>query len=73
LGSWTPLPSPDGVLAYERAHEGDRRVVLVNFSEERRTVDVAGNWTVEVGSDGAGEGQRYGGTVAGDQALLLRN
>jgi hypothetical protein len=72
LGDWTPLPNPDGVLAYERALDDDRRVVVINFIDQPRTVDVAGEWTVEVASDGAGERQRYGGVVVGDQALVLR-
>jgi alpha-glucosidase len=61
------------VLAYERAStDGDRRAVIVNFTDEPRRVGVDGDWTVEVASDGAGEGGRYEGAVAGDQALVLR-
>jgi alpha-glucosidase len=72
LGDFRPLGSPGGVLAYERATDGDRRVVVVNFSGEPHNVDVDGGWTVEVASDGAGEGERYTGVVAGDQALVLK-
>jgi alpha-glucosidase len=72
LGEWGPLPSPDGVLAYERALDDDERVVIVNFTDQSHTVDVLGDWTVEVASDGVGEGERYAGTVAGDRALVLR-
>ena len=72
VGSWRPLASPDGVLAYERADDRDRRMVIVNFTPERHAADLAGDWTVEVASDGAGEGQRYTGTVAANQALVLR-
>jgi alpha-glucosidase len=72
LGDFRPLGSPGGVLAYERATDGDRRVVVVNFSREQHDVDVDGGWTVEVASDGAGEGERYTGVVAGDQALVLK-
>jgi alpha-glucosidase len=72
LGEWGPLPSPDGVLAYERALDDDERVVIVNFTDQSHTIDVLGDWTVEVASDGVGEGERYAGTVAGDRALVLR-
>ncbi|MBV8304044.1 MAG: DUF3459 domain-containing protein [Acidimicrobiia bacterium] len=72
VGTSRPLPSPDGTLAYERAHDGDQRVVIVNFTDEPCTVAVSGEWTVEVASDGVGEGARYGGGVAGDQAVILR-
>jgi hypothetical protein len=58
-------------MAYERVLDDDRRVVIVNFTDEPHPVDVA-DCTVEVASDGVGESQRYGGTVAGDQALVLR-
>ena len=71
LGSWSPLPSPDGVLAYQRDHDGGRRVVIVNFTGKRHDVDVAGDWTVEIASDGAGEGRRYSGAVGADQAVVL--
>ncbi len=72
LGTWQQLPSPDGVLAYERVLDDDRRVVIVNFTDADRTVSVGGDWTVDVASDGAGEGGRYAGAVAGDQAVVLR-
>ena len=53
-GSWTPLPAPDGVLAYERVAGGDRRGVLVNFTSSR--AEVAASGVVEVSSLGRGEG-----------------
>jgi alpha-glucosidase len=72
LGTWTALPAPDGVVAYRRAHEGDGRVVLVNFTSEVVAVRVSGRSTVEVASDGRGEGRTYGGTLGPDQAVILR-
>ena len=71
LGSWTPLPGPEGVLVYERELDGDRRVIVVNFTEHTQAVDVPGEWTVEVASDGTGEGDRYSGAVASDQGVVL--
>ena len=72
VGTWTPLPSPDVVLAYERAQDGDRRAVLVNFSPTTVTVPLAGDWQIEIASDGQGEGSPYDGRLRGDCALLLR-
>ncbi|MCA1692711.1 MAG: DUF3459 domain-containing protein, partial [Actinobacteria bacterium] len=66
------LPAPPSVLAYERAAEKDRRVVAVNFGGQEVDVPVEGRWTVEVASDGAGEGEPFDGRLKGDQALLLR-
>jgi len=60
------------VLAYRRSLDGDHRAVVVNFTGDACAVDVEGAWTVEVASDGAGEGEPYRGRVAGDQALVLR-
>jgi alpha-glucosidase len=60
------------VLAYRRTLDDDRRVVVVNFTSDAHAVDIDGEWTVEVASDGAGEGEPYRGRVAGDQALVLR-
>jgi alpha-glucosidase len=73
LGTWRPLESSEGVLAYERRLDDDRRVVIVNFTHDEKAVAVPGDWTVDVASDGAGEGAPYRGTVAGDQALVLRS
>jgi alpha-glucosidase len=72
LGTWRPLESSEGVLAYERRLDDDRRIVIVNFTHEEKTLAVADDWTVEVASDGRGEGEPYGGSVAGDQAVVLR-
>ena len=74
LGAWRAIESPHGVLAYERAVDGDngdRRVVIVNFTDQPHAVDLSGNCTVEVASDGAGEGEPYAGSIGADQAVLL--
>jgi alpha-glucosidase len=61
------------VLAYERRLAGDRRVVVVNFSDEPVAFPLGPgpSWTVEVASDGVGEGEPYRGALAGSTALLL--
>ncbi len=70
-GSWSPLPSPPDVLAYEREADGDRRSVVVNYGDVAIEVALSGAWTVQVASDGQGEGQSYTGVVGASQALLL--
>ena len=73
LGTWTPIDSPDGVIAYERTYDDDRRVVIVNFTEDEKPVGLPGDWTVEVASDGVGEGGPYAGTIGGDQAVIVKS
>jgi alpha-glucosidase len=72
LGAWKPLPAPDGVIAYEREQDDDRRVVVINFTSSPVEVPVRGSWVVEVASDGAGERAAYAGRVGADQAVVLR-
>ncbi len=69
LGSfaWLDGTAGQGVLAYERAHDDDRRTVLVNFTDQAHSVAVDGD--VELTSDG----QPFdGSTLAPWQAVLLR-
>jgi alpha-glucosidase len=69
-GDLALLPAPEGVLAYARTDGADRRLVLVNFTDEVRSADARG--VVEIASDGAGEGDAFRGALAPSQALLLR-
>jgi alpha-glucosidase len=71
LGDLTLLDAPDGVVAYERTHEGDRRTVLINFTSERHAVAVAG--VVDVSSTGARDGEPFDGTLHPDEAVILRS
>jgi hypothetical protein len=48
------------------------RVVLVNFTAERKSVDIREPRTVEVASDGTREGMAFDGTLAPDEAIVLR-
>ncbi len=59
------------MLGYERADGDDRRVVLINFTEQP-VGGLAPTGTVEVASDGRGEGAAFSGTLGPDQAVLLR-
>jgi alpha-glucosidase len=62
--------APAGVLAYERRDERERWIVLVNFTDA--PVACPADGVVAIASDGAGEGARYGGRLAADQAVVLR-
>jgi alpha-glucosidase len=71
-GSFSWLDVPDGVLAYERSAEhGDRRIAVINFTGESQSVLLDEDLTIEVASDGKGEGATYTGRLAPHQALLL--
>lgn len=70
LGEWRLLPSADSVLAYERIAGEDRRVVLINFSND--DVAHAARGVVEVTSDGSGQGGSYSGTLRSEQAVVVR-
>lgn len=73
LGTLEPIEDlPGGVLGYRRATADgdDERVVLIHFEDTPTEVhDVSG--TIEVASDGAGEGAAFDGRLAPQQALIL--
>jgi alpha-glucosidase len=71
LGTWRPLDAPTGVLAYERSHADDRRVVMVNFSDSPVPFDLPGQWRVDVSSDGRDEAEAYPGRVGPSAAVVL--
>ncbi len=74
LGDLDLVSAPDdpAVLAWTRSADGDRRAVAVNFTAEERRLDLPGDWSVEVASDGAGEGAPWSGRLGPDQAVVLR-
>jgi alpha-glucosidase len=71
LGDWQELPSHPQVLAYRREHEDDERLVCINFSEASQVVSLAVPWTLQVASDGQGEGRPFTGWLAAEQAVIL--
>ena len=71
LGDFQLLDAPANVLAYRRGAGADSCEVLVNFGEAAATVPWPGDRRVLVSSDGEGEGQPFGGTLAANQAVLL--
>lgn len=70
-GDWAWLESPEGTLAYERKAAGDRRAVIINFTDDALQVPLDGPWQVEVASDGVGEGKLFAGAVGPSAGLLL--
>jgi alpha-glucosidase len=71
LGDLSMLPTPRGVLAWERSLDNERRVVVVNFTAAAIPVPLDGSFSVEVASDGADEGEPFAGALGADQALVL--
>jgi len=71
-GDWKPVEAPKDVIGFRRSAAGDQRVILVNFAGHAEEIPVDGGWVVELASDRAGEGEKYGGLVPGDAAVILR-
>ena len=64
------IDTVNGVLAYDRCTDDDRRTVLINFTSEPRSAACEG--TIEISSTGEGEGDRFTGTLAPDEAVIVR-
>lgn len=60
------------MLAYRRQLSDDLRLVCINFAEAAHACPQSGDWTVEIASDGIGEGEPFTGTLMAGQALILR-
>ena len=69
-GSYERLDAPEGVLAFQRVAAGDRRVVLINFTD--RPADVAATGTIEVSTTREHEGETFAGHLDPDEAVVLR-
>jgi alpha-glucosidase len=70
-GEWKWLASPEGTLAYVREADGDRRAVIINFTDETVSAPLEENWQVEVASNGVDEGKPFAGIVTPCTGLLL--
>lgn len=71
-GSLVLRDAPASVVAYERAHGDDRRVVLVNMGDSAVDgVDPGGDWEIEIRSDTA-TGGRFDGTLPAAVGMVLR-
>ena len=52
IGELELIDAPEGVLAFERRHGEDRRIVVVNMSDtDASGIRVSGTWVVELRSD----------------------
>jgi alpha-glucosidase len=71
LGTLSLVPSPDGVLVFDRTGGDDVRRVVVNFADVEAEVVDDGDWVVRVSSDGRREGGRFDGQLEPDQAVVL--
>ena len=75
-GVWTALESSSGVLAFARANGAEHRVVLVNFTSEPKgcVPALASNvqLAVEVSTRSERAGAAYDGSLAPDEAVVLR-
>jgi alpha-glucosidase len=71
-GDFEELPSHPEVLAYRRQFADDHRLVCINFSDQPHAHPHAGDWHVEIASDGVGENAPYNGTLNPGQAVVLR-
>ncbi len=69
LGRLAFLDAPTSVLAYTRAHDEDRRAVLINFTDAEQRVALPGGWEAELTSDGR---PWEPGVMAPSQAVVLR-
>ncbi len=72
LGDWQELPSHPQVLAYRRHCAGDERIVCINFDQREHSFPMTGHWRVDVASDTVAANQPFNGTLAAEQALILR-
>jgi alpha-glucosidase len=68
-GSLCLLDSADGVLAFERVTPDERLVVVLNFADEIRAVDVSGEVLLSTDVRRAGA---FDGELAADEAVILR-
>ena len=71
-GEFELLDSADTVVAFRRHTSDDQRAVAVNFSEEKASVVIAGEWVVEVSTHRLREGQPFSDALEGDEAVVLR-
>ena len=73
VGDQELLDAPTGILAWERSADGDRRRVLVNFTDAEVAVPAIGDgWELVVASDGTAPGGLFTGRLAPEQAVVLR-
>lgn len=70
-GAQRILTSPDGVLVWERRAGEDLRVVAVNFTGDKKDLDLAGSWRVDASTHDREAGGVFDGSLQGDEAIVL--
>lgn len=63
VGTWTAIPAPDGVVAYEREAEGRAVRVLLNLTHTAARVTLDGAWTVRLSTGLDREDEAIAGPV----------
>jgi len=73
-GSYRSLPSPGDVFAYERAAEGERYAVALNFAERARRVALGGTAVIALSTEGERTESAVGGGIelAANEGVLAR-
>jgi alpha-glucosidase len=72
MGEIELLDANDTLLVYRRFAEAEERRVLIHFGDSSAQWSGAPNWTIELSSDGIGEGRPFSGDVGRARALILR-
>jgi alpha-glucosidase len=72
-GTWAAAPSPEGVLAYDRAADGRTLRVVLNMTSRPETVAVPGAWTIRLSTGLDREAETGAGevTLRGAEGLIL--
>ena len=73
-GTWSAVDAPPGVVAFERATDVARFLVLLNLASTAVTAPAAGAWTIALSTELERDGERVSGTVdlRADEGLVLR-
>jgi alpha-glucosidase len=70
------LDDTGDVLAYERTAGEDRRLVAISFSPQPATIELHGEWRVEIDSAGGGgdcaTGTRFDGRLGPEEAVIAK-
>ena len=72
IGEWEELPSHPQLLAYRRHSHSDERIICINFDQVEHAFPLAGQWITQISSDRQSEKELFRGTVAAEQAVILR-
>jgi alpha-glucosidase len=71
-GAIEPLAAAGNLPVYRRYTDDDERCIAINFDAAPAVWTHGSKWTIELSSDGVGEGRPFTGDIGGDRALILR-